>query len=64
MLAEKNYNVPAKHKERFVSYSPDGKHVGAEYESGTEDDVVISFAKSRLKKLGVKDYDSARDSVG
>ena len=54
MLTERNYNVSAKRKERFVSYGPDGKHVGGEYESGTEDDLVISFAKSRLKKLGVE----------
>ena len=54
MLTERNYNVPAKRKERFVSYGPDGKYVGGEYESGTEDDLVISFAKSRLKKLGVE----------
>ena len=64
MLTERNYNVPAKHKERFVSYGPDGKHVFGEYENGTEDDLVISFAKSHLKKLGVKGHDSARDSVG
>lgn len=64
MLAEKNYNAPAKRKERFVSYSPDGKHVGGEYEIGSEDDLVINLAKSRLKELGVKDYDSARDPVG
>ena len=64
MLAEKNYNAPAKRKERFVSYGPDGKHVGGEYEIGSEDDLVINLAKSRLKKLGVKGYDSARDSVG
>ena len=54
MLAEKNYNVPTKRKERFVSYSPDGKHVGGKYESGTEDDFVINLAKLRLKKLGVE----------
>lgn len=54
MLTERNYNVPAKHKERFVSYGPDGKYVGGEYESGTEDDLVMSFAKSRLKKLGME----------
>lgn len=64
MLAEKNYNAPAKHKERFVSYGPDGKHVGGEYESETEDDFVINIAELRLKKLGVKGYDSARDPVG
>lgn len=54
MLTERNYNVPEKRKERFVSYGPDGKYVGGEYESGTEDDLVITFAKSRLKKLGVE----------
>ena len=54
MLTAKNYNVPTKRKERFVSYSPDGKHVGGEYESGTEDDFVINLAKLRLKKLGVE----------
>ena len=26
MLTERNYNVPAKRKERFVSYGPDGRN--------------------------------------